>query len=70
VSLRQKLMLALTAYAVLAMLAWQTLTNEPIRIAGFSVQLRTLTLVVLGLFAFRTLMHYWRSRMDERPHHE
>ncbi len=66
---KQKLLLALTAYAVLALLAWQTLSNEPIDIVGFKLELRTVTLVVLGVFAFRTLMHFWRLQVEDRRQH-
>ena len=65
-SLKQKLLLALTAYVALAFLAWQTLGDEPLRVGQyFHVGLRTLTLVILGLFAFRTLMT-WRRYDDEK----
>jgi hypothetical protein len=65
VSLKQKLVLAFTAYAALAFLAWQTLGDEPLRVGQyFHVGLRTLVLVILGLFAFRTLMT-WRRYDDE-----
>jgi hypothetical protein len=63
--LKQKLLFALTAYVVLAALAWTTLSNEPIQAGVFRIELRTLTVVVLGLFAFRTLMGYWRRKIDE-----
>lgn len=63
--LKQKLLLALTAYVALGFLAWQTLSDEPIGIGGVHASLRTLTLVILGIFAFRTLMGYWRLRTEE-----
>ena len=63
--LKQKLILALTAYVALALLAWQTLSDEPISVGAFHASLRALTLVILGVFAFRTLMHFWRVRIDE-----
>jgi hypothetical protein len=63
--LNQKLLFALTAYVVLGALAWTTLSNEPIHAGVFRVELRTLTVVVLGLFAFRTLMGFWRRKIDE-----
>jgi hypothetical protein len=64
-SLKQKLVLAFTAYAALGFLAWQTLSDEPLQVgANFHVGLRTLVLVVLGLFALRTLMT-WRRYNDE-----
>ena len=65
-SLKQKFWLALTAYAALAFLAWKTLSDEPLEVGQyFHVGLRTLTLVILGLFAFRTLMT-WRRYDGER----
>jgi len=64
-SLKQKLVLALTAYAALGFLAWQTLGDEPLEVGQyFHVGIRTLTLVILGLFAFRTLMT-WKRYGDE-----
>ena len=67
--LKQKLILALTAYVALALLAWQTLSSEPIRLGGFHASLRALTLVIVGVFAFRTLMHFWRVRIEEDNAH-
>ena len=43
-----KLGLALVAYAVLAVLAWQTLSDEKIR---------WVTLAILAMFAVKTLLH-------------
>jgi len=64
-SLKQKLVLALTAYAALGFLAWQTLSDEPFQVGQyFHVGLRTLALVILGLFAFRTLIT-WRRYNEE-----
>ena len=64
-NIKLKLALALTAYAVLAFLAWQTLSNEAVRIFAFEVRLRTATLVVLGLFVFKTLLYFWRLKLEE-----
>jgi hypothetical protein len=63
--LKQKLILALTAYVALGFLAWQTLSNEPITVGSFHASLRALTLVILGVFAFRTLMGFWRMRIED-----
>jgi thiol:disulfide interchange protein len=60
-SLKQKLILALTAYAALAFLAWQTLSSEPIAVGSyFRLSFRSITLAVLGLFALRTVMTWMR----------
>jgi hypothetical protein len=64
-NIKQKLVLALTAFAGLAALAWTTLSDEPIQVFDFQVRLRTVTLVVLGLFAFRTLLHFYRLRIED-----
>ena len=58
-------MLALVAYAVLGVLAWTTLSDEPIRVFNANVNLRIGTLMVLGLFAFRAALYYWRTRIEE-----
>ena len=64
-SIKQKLVLALTAYAGLALLAWQTLSDEPIQVLDFEIRLRLFTLIILGLFAFRTLLQFRRMRAEE-----
>jgi len=58
--------MALVAYAVLAILAWSTLSNEPFRVFDVNVDLRDVTLVILGLFAFRAALYYWRTRIEEK----
>jgi len=57
--------LALVAYAVLGVLAWTTLSDEPIRVFDTNVNLRSGTLVILGLFAFRAALYFWRTRIEE-----
>lgn len=64
-NIKQKLFLALTAYAGLGFLAWQTLTDQPIQVFDFQVRLRTCTLVILGLFVFRSLLYFYRTRIEE-----
>ena len=65
VTIKKKFALALIAYAVLGILAWTTLSDEPIRIFNGNVRLRTGTLIVLGLFAFRGALYYWRTRIED-----
>ena len=64
-TIKKKFALALVAYVVLGMLAWMTLSDEPIRVFNGNVRLRTGTLLVLGLFAFRAVLYYWRTRIEE-----
>ena len=64
-NIRRKLVLALAAYGVLAFLIWRTLSNEPVQIFDLEVRLRTATLAILGLFVFRTLLYFWRVKIEE-----
>ena len=64
--IKKKFVMALVAYAVLGILAWTTLSDEPISVFGMSVNLRAGTLVILGLFAFRAALYYWRVRIEEK----
>jgi hypothetical protein len=72
VTIKKKFVLALIAYAALGVLAWTTLSDEPIRVVDSNVNLRGVTLVILGLFAFRSALYFWRTsieaeRADEKP---
>jgi hypothetical protein len=65
VTIKKKFVLALIAYAVLGVLAWTTLSDEPIRVFNANVRLRSGTLLILGLFAFRAALYFWRTRIEE-----
>jgi ABC-type uncharacterized transport system permease subunit len=65
VTIKKKFVLALVAYAVLGVLAWTTLSDEPIHILSANIRLRTGTLLILGLFAFRAALYFWRTRIEE-----
>ncbi len=64
-TIKKKFVMALVAYAVLGVLAWTTLSDEPIRVLDWNVRLRTGTLLILGLFAFRAVLYFWRTRIEE-----
>ena len=64
-TIKKKFVLALVAYAVLGVLAWTTLSDEPIRVFDLNVKLRTGTLLILGVFAFRAALYFWRTRIEE-----
>jgi hypothetical protein len=64
-TIKKKFVLALIAYAVLGVLAWTTLSDEPIRVLDWNVRLRSGTLLILGLFAFRAALYFWRTRIEE-----
>jgi hypothetical protein len=65
VTIKKKFVLALMAYAVLGVLAWTTLSDESIHLLNASIRLRTGTLLILGLFAFRSALYFWRTRIEE-----
>jgi hypothetical protein len=65
VTIKKKFALALFAYAMLGVLAWTTLSDEPIQVFNANIRLRTGTLIILGLFAFRAALYFWRTRIEE-----
>ena len=65
-TIKKKFVLALIAYAVLGILAWTTLSDEPIQIFDSNLKLRTGTLLILGLFAFKSVLYFWRTRIEEQ----
>jgi hypothetical protein len=65
VTIKKKFVLAVVAYGVLGVLAWTTLSNDPIQVFNANIRLRTATLLILGLFAFRAALHFWRTRMEQ-----
>ncbi len=64
-AIKKKFVLALVAYVVLGVLAWTTLSDEPIRVLDWNVKLRSGTLLILGLFALRAALYFWRTRIEE-----
>ena len=52
-----RLIAAMVAFVVLAVLAWQTLPDE---------RIRWVTWAVLALFAARTLVHWRREQVEKR----
>jgi hypothetical protein len=65
VTIKKKFVLALIAYAMFGVLAWTTLSDEPIRVFNGLIRLRTGTLLILGLFVFRSALYFWRTRIEE-----
>ena len=55
-AVKQKLAIALAIYAVLALVAWQTLSEQRLRLFVFAI---------LGFFVLKTLLH-WRSGEPEK----
>jgi hypothetical protein len=57
---KRRIWVALAAFLGLALLAWFTMDNTPIQIAGGHISFRGFTLVALGFFAARTVLH-WKA---------
>ncbi len=65
----KRLLMSLVAFAGLALLAWLTMDNSPVALAGGHISFRGFTLVVLGFFAARTVLH-WKAqkiRSEDEP---
>jgi hypothetical protein len=69
-SINRKFALAVAAYALLGLLAWRTLSSDPIRLFDLEFSLRSATLVIVGIFALRTLLYFWRVRIDDAREEE
>jgi hypothetical protein len=55
---RKRFYVALAIYAVLGLLIWVTMEDVPLPVGGGHVGIRSLTLMVLALFAVRTVLHF------------
>jgi hypothetical protein len=55
---RRRFYVALAIYAVLAMLIWVTMEDVPLPVGNGQVGIRSLALIVLALFAVRTVLHF------------
>ena len=51
---------AITIYAALGLLIWVTMEDVPLPVGSGHIGIRSLTLIVLALFAVRTVLH-WRA---------
>ena len=65
-TVKRKFVLALIAYALLGVLAWTTLSDDAILILGLNLKLRAVTLLILGMFAFKSAIFFWRTRIEEK----
>jgi hypothetical protein len=68
---RKRFYLALAIYVVLGLLIWMTIDDIPIPVSnlpsvlqGVHITLRQLTLVILGMFVLRTVLH-WRAQQTQ-----
>ena len=60
---RKRFLVAMGAYAVLAVLAWLLMDNSAVPLGSGAVSLRGLTFVLLAFFAARTVLHWNAERI-------
>ena len=68
---RKRFYVALAIYAVLAVLIWVTMEDVPLPVGNGQVGIRSLTLIVLAVFAVRTVLHFRAGEIrDEQDDEE
>ena len=55
---RKRFFVALAIYAVLGLLIWVTMEDVPLPVGSGRIGIRSLTLIVLAVFALRTILHF------------
>ena len=55
---RKRFYVALAIYAVLGLLIWVTMEDVPLPVGSGHIGIRSLTLIVLVIFALRTVLHF------------
>jgi uncharacterized membrane protein len=67
---RKRFYVALAIYAVLGLLIWAMMEDVPLPVGNGHVGIRSLTLIVLALFAVRTVLHFRAERSREERDEE
>jgi hypothetical protein len=68
---RKRFYVALAIYAVLAVLIRVTMEDVPLPVGNGQVGIRSLTLIVLAVFALRTVLHFRAEQIrDQRDEEE
>ena len=67
---RKRFYVALAIYAVLAVLIWVTMEDVPLPVGNSQVGIRSLTLIVLALFAVRTVLHFRAEQIRDQRDEE
>jgi uncharacterized membrane protein len=68
---RKRFYVALAIYAALAVLIRVTMEDVPLPVGNGQVGIRSLTLIVLAVFALRTVLHFRAERIrDEQDEEE
>jgi hypothetical protein len=68
---RKRFYVAIAIYAVLGLLVWVTMEDVPLPVGSGHVGIRSLTLIVLTVFAVRTVLHFRAEKIrDEQDEEE
>ena len=68
---RKRFYVALAIYAALAVLIWVAMEDVPLPVGNGHVGIRSLTLIVLAVFAVRTVLHFRAEQIrDEQDEEE
>jgi hypothetical protein len=67
---RKRFYVALAIYAVLALLIWVTMEDVPLPVGSGHVGIRSLTLIVLAVFAVRTILHFRAEQIRDEQDEE
>ena len=67
---RKRFYVALAIYAALAVLIRVTMEDVPLPVGNGQVGIRSLTLIVLAVFALRTVLHFRAERIREEQDEE
>jgi uncharacterized membrane protein len=69
--MRKRFYVALAIYAVLGLLIWATMEDVPLPVGNGHLGIRSLTLIVLAVFAVRTVLHFRAEQIrDEQDEEE
>jgi len=67
---RKRFYVALAIYAVLAVLVRVTMEDVPLPVGNGQVGIRSLTLIVLAVFAIRTVLHFRAEQVRDEQDEE
>ena len=68
--IRKRFYVALAIYAVLGLLIWAMMEDVPLPVGNGQIGIRSLTLIVLAVFALRTVLHFRAERIRDQQDEE
>ena len=67
---RKRFYVAISIYAVLGLLIWVTMEDVPLPVGNGQIGMRSLTLIVLAVFAVRTVLHFRADQIRDEQDEE